>query len=260
MGVWQSGPMGGCLYEPDRNGHVTVPNGVERVEDGAFRSCTALVSITLPDNLISLGDYAFYGCSSLVSITLPDTVTSFGHWSFAGCSALASIRLPPSLSIGRAAFGSYGCRATVIAKPHEMRLTCSSPAPPPLIAIIDPPLPPPPAPSAPAPPFAPENCQCSSDDNCTSGGISVAGRCGCADHFDSESYFSGSESMAESYFCYVLYPSLCAPHHGLAWGLAVLKPLRPLHTKRRADYTPQSRLCEAAAAVAAHASACPSCR
>jgi len=37
------GVLGGCLYTPDANGHVTVPDGVERLEDSAFYYCTSLV-------------------------------------------------------------------------------------------------------------------------------------------------------------------------------------------------------------------------
>ena len=39
------GVLGGCFYEPDANGHVTVPDGVEQLENAAFEGCSALVSI-----------------------------------------------------------------------------------------------------------------------------------------------------------------------------------------------------------------------
>ena len=52
------GVLGGCLYTPDVNGHVTVRDGVERIESSAFEGCTSLASITLPDGLTSLGDFA----------------------------------------------------------------------------------------------------------------------------------------------------------------------------------------------------------
>jgi len=99
------GVLGGCLYTPDANGHVTVPDGVERLEDRAFIRCTSLVSITLPDSLTSLGDGAFEACTSLASATLPDGLTSISEAAFYGCTALASVRLPDGLtSIGSQAF------------------------------------------------------------------------------------------------------------------------------------------------------------
>ena len=99
------GVLGFCLYTPDANGHVTVPDGVERLEDYAFYECTSLVSITLPDSLTSLGDGAFEACTSLASATLPDGLTSISEAAFYGCTALASVRLPDGLtSIGSQAF------------------------------------------------------------------------------------------------------------------------------------------------------------
>ena len=33
------GVLGGCLYEPDENGHVTVPEGVTSLGNNAFKIC-----------------------------------------------------------------------------------------------------------------------------------------------------------------------------------------------------------------------------
>ena len=46
---------GGCLYQPDESGHVTVPDGVASIEGGAFWGCTSLASVDLPDSLASIG-------------------------------------------------------------------------------------------------------------------------------------------------------------------------------------------------------------
>ncbi|MDL2241758.1 leucine-rich repeat protein [Bacteroidales bacterium OttesenSCG-928-L03] len=60
-----------------------VPNGVTRIETGAFVNCTALTSITLPAGLTYIGQWAFSGCSALTSITLPvldpSTIESGGY-------------------------------------------------------------------------------------------------------------------------------------------------------------------------------------
>ena len=69
------GVLGRCFIAPDADGHVTVPNGVQRLEEKAFKSCKTLVSITLPDGLTSLGDLAFYECTAIdYSDTLDDYV------------------------------------------------------------------------------------------------------------------------------------------------------------------------------------------
>ena len=100
------GVLGGCLYTPDANGHVTVPDGVEQLEDSAFYDCTSLVSIALPSGLTSIGYRAFYGCTSLASLVLPDGLTSIGDLAFRCCTSLVSVKLPDGLtSLGDAAFG-----------------------------------------------------------------------------------------------------------------------------------------------------------
>jgi len=107
------GVLGSCLYTPDANGHVAVPDGVERLEDGAFYQCKSLVSITLPDSLTSLGNEVFQFCASLVSVTLPDGLATLGYGAFYGCTSLASITLPDGLtSIGEFAF--YNCASLAL--------------------------------------------------------------------------------------------------------------------------------------------------
>jgi len=139
------GVLGGCSYTPDANGHVTVPDGVERLEDGAFNGCWSLVSITLPDSLASIGNAAFYVCTSLVSITLPDGLTSLGSSAFRGCQSLALVYVPTGCAVGTNAFdGTAGGYAYAPLPP---------PAPP--TSPPSPPSPPPDPSSPPAPPSPP---------------------------------------------------------------------------------------------------------
>ena len=53
------------------NSEVTIPEGVQSIEDWAFCDCTSLTSLTLPSSLQSIEDYAFYGCNSLTSLYIP---------------------------------------------------------------------------------------------------------------------------------------------------------------------------------------------
>ena len=166
------GVLGGCLYTPDANGHVTVPDGVEQLDGWAFESCTALVSITLPDGLTSIGDYVFYQCTSLASVTLPDGLTSIGREAFYRCTSLASITLPDGLtSIGDWAFGYCtslalvyvppGCAVGTLAFEGTAGGYAYAPLPPPpyppgLAPFPPPPMPPPsPPPLPPHPPSSP---------------------------------------------------------------------------------------------------------
>ena len=70
---------------------ITIPNGITRIEEGAFRDYTSLMSVTSPDSVISIGNDAFLNCTSLASVTIPDSVTSIGGWAFCECYDLTSI-------------------------------------------------------------------------------------------------------------------------------------------------------------------------
>ena len=107
----------------DAQGHVTVPEGVTRVGDGAFYKRTSLASITLPDGLTSIGAHAFYGCS-LANITLPDSLTTIGYWAFAICHSITTIRLPRSLTaIGDSAFHNCSALTTItLPLPNNLNL------------------------------------------------------------------------------------------------------------------------------------------
>ena len=89
---------------------ITLPKGMTRIENYAFRGCAALTSISLPEGVTSIGNSAFSGCAALTSISLPEGVTSIGSWAFGYCAALTSISLPEGVtSIGNSAFS--GCAA-----------------------------------------------------------------------------------------------------------------------------------------------------
>ena len=119
-------------YPVGREGtEYTIPDGVARIDEGAFEGCKSLESVLIPSSvtrigrkafsgcssLTSVGDlssvtsieeYTFSGCSSLESVIIPDSVTSIGNYAFSGCSSLESVIIPDSVtSIGNYAFS--GC-------------------------------------------------------------------------------------------------------------------------------------------------------
>ena len=65
---------------------------------GAFESC-ALKNVILPENLTYLGEYSFSYCRSLKSIDIPNGVTTIQDCTFNHCSALKMVRLPEKLKI-----------------------------------------------------------------------------------------------------------------------------------------------------------------
>ena len=75
---------------------VTVPEElvnrkVVKIDDYAFRNCTAVTTVALPATLEEVGAYAFAGCLALESITLPKTVESLAMGAFVGCTSLKSV-------------------------------------------------------------------------------------------------------------------------------------------------------------------------
>ena len=91
----------------NKNGIVTIPNGVRKIGHMAFIHCHSLTSITIPDGVSSIGVYAFFECTNLKSITIPNGVTNIGHCAFGICSSLTSITIPDSVTkIGFSAFSS----------------------------------------------------------------------------------------------------------------------------------------------------------
>ena len=114
---------------------VTLPQGVETIEEDAFAYSTSLSSINLPQGLTVIGVRAFSHCSALKTITIPSSVTDFEEafsssglesvtlssglktvspHAFSYCASLKSVVIPGTVeSIGFAAF--YNCTALTTA-------------------------------------------------------------------------------------------------------------------------------------------------
>lgn len=104
----ESNPLsnGSSLY---LNGELAteliIPEGVERIGNFTFYSCSSLIAVKMPQSLTYIGDFAFQGCSRLTSINIPEGVTCIGDFAFDGCKSLKSIIIPKSVNrIGGCAF------------------------------------------------------------------------------------------------------------------------------------------------------------
>ncbi len=103
-----------------RGGRIVVPDGVERIDNGAFAdwesrlgssSTAPLEEIVLPASLREIGDGAFDNCRSLRTVALPEGLERIGERAFEGCGALEGIVLPASLrETGEWAFFQSGLR------------------------------------------------------------------------------------------------------------------------------------------------------
>ena len=75
-----------------------VPEGVSKIQDNAFASCTQLTHVELPQSLYAICSGAFMECTALESIVIPDSVTSIWSDAFSNCTALKDVTLSSNLT------------------------------------------------------------------------------------------------------------------------------------------------------------------
>lgn len=114
-----------CPYA--RGGDYVIPDSVETVGFGAFRSRRDIKSVifgknvktiekdafynckieaaVMPEGLCEIGNYAFEYCNDLRIVYLSNTLERIGKYAFSSCTALENVDLPDSLTeIGDSAF------------------------------------------------------------------------------------------------------------------------------------------------------------
>lgn len=98
-----------CSYYGD-GASVVVPEGVTKIQYGAFAEKTNIIEITLPDSVTEIGGEAFYDCVNLRRAVMPKGLEVIEKSAFSGCVALGEITIPDSVRVIRnGAF--YQCEA-----------------------------------------------------------------------------------------------------------------------------------------------------
>ncbi len=90
IGGWA---FGGC----ENLTNLTLPSGLETIENHAFVVCRKMTINGIPDSVRVIDRQAFSHCASLESVTIPEGVTEIGELAFRGCTSLKSVKLPDSL-------------------------------------------------------------------------------------------------------------------------------------------------------------------
>lgn len=76
---------------------IKLPDSIMSIRDGAFRSCSGLVSVTISNSVTSIGTEAFAECGGLKSVTIVNSVINIGEGAFKNCSSLTSVEIPNSV-------------------------------------------------------------------------------------------------------------------------------------------------------------------
>ena len=75
-----------------------IPEGIKRIEVGAFMGRKGLVCVKMPDSMLSIGYAAFSFCTNLSTVDLNNVDIIEGN-AFSSCSSLHSIKIPAGCSI-----------------------------------------------------------------------------------------------------------------------------------------------------------------
>lgn len=85
--------------------HVTIPNTVETIGEGAFEENDKIKSVVVPNSVTEIERYAFWGCDNLDTVTLGSGIKEIGSFTFANCKGLEYMTIPKTVtSIGMQAF------------------------------------------------------------------------------------------------------------------------------------------------------------
>lgn len=100
----------GAFWECGSLKEITIPGSIETLGNAVFPYCVKLEKVTLSSGLTDIPSELFYECSSLKEVILPDKLEGIGRDAFYNCRSLKSISLPRGLTlIDDGAF--YGCES-----------------------------------------------------------------------------------------------------------------------------------------------------
>eukprot|EP00038_Savillea_parva_P028467 m.65308 g.65308 ORF g.65308 m.65308 type:complete len:508 (+) comp8278_c0_seq2:105-1628(+) len=109
-----------CLYPPDEDGHVTIPDTDTSVPAFAFAGCTSLVSLNVSDSVTTINQGAFQGCNALSSVYLPTSVQTVGVGAFPSCLGFGLLMQSSSLNNPRGQVNCVPCTDTHLVVPPNV--------------------------------------------------------------------------------------------------------------------------------------------
>ena len=93
------------------SGHLTIPESVASVGEGAFRG-TSISTVFISGKMTTLESSVFANCNLLDAVFIPDNITNINSSAFQNCSSLKNLRLSQNIEeIGSEAFRSIPIRS-----------------------------------------------------------------------------------------------------------------------------------------------------
>ena len=83
----------------DSNGEVAIPEGVQRIEKGAFEGNNKIKKIIMPNSINFIGPRAFSDCPNLQEVSFSSNLQVLGQNLFRNCSQLRQVDIPSSVTI-----------------------------------------------------------------------------------------------------------------------------------------------------------------
>ena len=101
---------------------LTISEGVETVDEGAFSNCRGLETAVISGTVTTIGKNAFQDCVSLKEIEIPDSVTELGSGAFRRCVSLSYVTFSGKPKLTEFSEGLFfGCSFTDIIIPASVR-------------------------------------------------------------------------------------------------------------------------------------------
>lgn len=76
---------------------ITMPNGLEAIQTGAFDGCKGILSIEIPQTVNEIGMFAFQNCAKITKVVIPDQVKELKSYVFGYCVNLRDVIIGASV-------------------------------------------------------------------------------------------------------------------------------------------------------------------
>ena len=101
--------------------HITMSNGLEAINTGAFDGCKGLLSVEIPQTVKEIGMFAFQNCAKLTNVIIPDQVKELKSFVFGYCVNLRDVNIGASIDKidGSAFSGCTSLQSFIVSKDNS---------------------------------------------------------------------------------------------------------------------------------------------